>query len=106
MSKSSTTTKQKLLPVITPGEVLREEFMKPYGLSANGLAIALRVPASRLLAILNEGRAITADTALRLAQYFGNTPHFWMNLQSNYDLEKARREKLGEIQATVQARIA
>ena len=71
-----------------PGEVLRQEFMPPFGLSANALALALRVPATRIGAIIREDRprAVTADTALRLARYFGTTPEFWLNLQSAYDL--------------------
>ena len=76
---------------VTPGEVLRTEFMEPFGLSANALAKALLVPANRITAILNGSRAITADTALRLARYFNTTPQSWINLQSNYELEVARR---------------
>lgn len=109
-SKSSTTTRKKnasqesLLPLITPGEFLSEEFLEPLGLSANALALALRVPANRIQAIVNGQRAITADTALRLGQYFGTTPEFWINLQSIYELDKARREKLEQIQAEVPRR--
>jgi addiction module HigA family antidote len=71
-----------------PGEVLREEFMAPLGLSANALALALRVPATRIGAIIRDDspRAVSADTALRLARYFGTTPEFWLNLQTAYDL--------------------
>src|SRR5271170_848096 len=71
-----------------PGEVLREEFMKPLGLSANALALALRVPATRIGDILRteKPRAVTADTAIRLARYFGATAEFWLNLQTAYDL--------------------
>ncbi|HEX6011570.1 MAG TPA: HigA family addiction module antitoxin [Geminicoccaceae bacterium] len=74
-----------------PGEVLREELMQPLGLSANALALALRVPATRVGAIIRERepRAVTADTALRLARYFGTTPQFWLNLQTAYDLSRA-----------------
>ena len=78
-----------------PGEVLREEFMEPMGISANALSIALRVPATRVGDIVNERRAVSADTALRLARYFGTTAQFWLNLQSNYDLSKAEME-IGE----------
>ena len=76
-----------------PGEVLREEFMKPLGLSANALALALRVPATRIGDILRhpKPRTVSADTALRLARYFGTTPEFWLNLQSAHDIELARR---------------
>jgi len=95
-----------LLPLVTPGEYLREELLKPLGISMNALALALRVPSNRILAIVKGERAISADTALRLGQYFGISPEFWMNLQSNYDLKKARREKFGQIQLEVQRRPA
>ncbi|MBV8134509.1 MAG: HigA family addiction module antidote protein [Deltaproteobacteria bacterium] len=77
-----------------PGEVLREEFIKPLGLSANALALALRVPATRIGDILRSGkpRAVSADTAIRLARYFGTTAEFWLNLQSAYDLSVAIAE--------------
>jgi addiction module HigA family antidote len=75
------------MPPLHPGEMLREEFMKPLGLSANALAIALRVPVTRISEIVRERRGITADTALRLAQYFSMTPEFWMRLQMDFDLE-------------------
>jgi addiction module HigA family antidote len=75
-----------------PGEVLREEFMTPLGLSANALALALRVPATRIGDILrgDKPRAVSADTAIRLARYFGTTPEFWLNLQAAYDLSRAQ----------------
>ncbi len=82
----------KVLP-IHPGEMLREEFLIPMGLSANALALAIRVPVTRVSEIVNERRGITADTALRLARYFRMTPEFWMNIQSHYDLEVARDAK-------------
>ena len=82
------TVKNGMRP-IHPGEILREEFMIPLGLSANALAIALRVPAPRINDIVRERRAISADTALRLARYFGTTAQFWLNLQSTYDLKQA-----------------
>src|SRR5437870_13904015 len=71
-----------------PGEVLREKFMRPLGLSANALALALRVPATRIGDILRpeRPRAVSADTALRLARYFGTSPEFWVNLQAAHDL--------------------
>ncbi len=69
-----------------PGEVLREEFLHPMGLSVHGLAQALRVPATRLDAIVKGRRAVTADTAVRLGRYFGTSPEFWLNLQSAFDL--------------------
>ena len=73
-----------------PGEMLREEFMLPMGLSANALSLKLRVPVTRINDIAREKRSITADTALRLARFFGNSAEFWLNLQSSYDLSKAR----------------
>lgn len=75
-----------------PGEVLREEFLKPLGLSVNGLAAELRVPANRIGAIIKGERSVTADTALRLGRYFRTSPEFWMNLQSMHDLTRARSE--------------
>jgi antitoxin HigA-1 len=77
-------------PLCHPGEVLREEFMVPLSLSANKLAIALRVPSGRITDIVNEKRAISPDTALRLARYFGTSPALWMNLQISYDLRAAK----------------
>jgi addiction module HigA family antidote len=77
---------------IHPGEVLREEFLIPHGLSANALAQALRVPAPRINDIVRERRAVTPDTALRLARFFGTTPNFWLNLQASYDLKIATQE--------------
>ena len=79
---------RKLKPV-HPGEILREEFMKPLGLSMNKLALDLRVPVTRIAEIVHERRAISTDTALRLGRYFNTTPAFWMNLQVRYDLEIA-----------------
>src|SRR2546430_16178662 len=89
-----------------PGKVLREEFMKPLGLSANALALALRVPATRIGDILREEkpRAVTADTAIRLARYFGTTPEFWLNLQPAYDLSVALAEQGPAIERDVHPR--
>ena len=81
------------MPPIHPGETLREDFLKPLGLSADRLATELFVPATRVNDIVRCRRAITADTALRLARYFGTTPLFWINLQSSYDLELAQDTK-------------
>ena len=83
--------------LIHPGEILREEFMKPLNISQNTLAIAIRVPATRIGEIINEKRGITADTALRLGVFFNTTSEFWMNLQSNYDLQTALIGKEAEI---------
>lgn len=82
---------RKLKPV-HPGEILREEFMRPLGLSMNRVALDLRVPVTRIADIVAERRGITADTALRLARYFNNSPAFWLNLQLRYDLEVAEDE--------------
>jgi len=75
---------------IHPGEILREEFLVPMGLTASALAIALQVPAPRINDVVRERRAVTADTALRLAQYFGTSAEFWMGLQADYDTARAR----------------
>ena len=80
----------KKLPPIHPGEILREDFMKPLGLSSNALARALDVPPARINEIVRERRGISADTALRLARFFRTDAQSWMNLQSHYDLERAR----------------
>src|SRR5215208_7031541 len=82
-----TSKKTKTMPPIHPGETLREDFLVPLGVSANRLAIELQVPVTRVNDIVRCRRAITADTALRLARYFGTTAQFWMNLQNHYDLE-------------------
>jgi antitoxin HigA-1 len=87
----------KKIPPVHPGETLREDFLKPLGFTANRLAIELMVPVTRINDIARGKRAITADTALRLARYFGTTAQFWMNLQSNYDLERAADERGTEI---------
>jgi addiction module HigA family antidote len=81
-----TTVKNKMRSV-HPGEILREEFLVPLGLSAHALAMALKVPAPRINDIVRERRAITPDTALRLARYLGTTAQFWLNLQTSYDLK-------------------
>ena len=90
MLRSSIITKprQKRLPPIHPGEVL-QDVLKEAGLTANALALSLRVPANRIGGILKGERGITGDTALRLARYFGTSPQMWMNLQAKYDLEVA-----------------
>jgi antitoxin HigA-1 len=103
-SKSvSTSLSTKLMPPVHPGEVLREDFMKPLHLTVNKLALELRVPATRIGEIVHERRRITAETALRLARYFHTNPEFWLNLQIFYDLEVSRREgKASEIERQVQ----
>ena len=77
---------------VTPGEMLREEFLVEYGLSQNALAKAIGISPNRIAEIVHNRRRITADTAVRLALYFGNSPEFWMNLQTHYDLKIARRD--------------
>lgn len=94
------------LPPIHPGEQLREEFMKPLGLSAYRLAKDIGVPVSRVQDIAAERRAITGDTALRLARYFGTSPEFWLNLQRDYELERAEIAVGAQIAATVHPRAA
>ena len=86
---------------IHPGEFLREDFLVPLGLSANALAIALRVPVTRISEIVRERRGITADTALRLARYFGTTADFWMKMQMSYDLALASREVTARIEVEI-----
>ena len=95
----------KQLPNIHPGEVLLEEFLKPLGVSQNRLARTMRVPPRRINEIVHGKRAITADTAIRLARALGTSEQFWMGLQADYDLEEARKaarselEKVGNITA-------
>src|SRR6266704_2079194 len=76
---------------VTPGEMLKEEFLAEYGLSQNQLAKTIGISPNRIAEIVNNRRRITADTALRLSLYFGNSPEFWMNLQAHYDLKMARQ---------------
>ena len=105
-SKSLITTRrydryEREVPPIHPGEILREEFLVPLGLSANALAIAIGVPATRVNEIVNERRGITGDTALRLGRYFHMTGEFWMGLQSDFDLELVRYRSGREIKQAV-----
>src|SRR5271163_3491871 len=93
--------KTNKLPPIHPGEILREEFMKPHNLSQNALARALNVPPRRINEIVLEKRGITADTALRLARYFGTTAELWTGLQADFDLRVARYERDGKIERDV-----
>jgi addiction module HigA family antidote len=105
--KSLTTTDLEdgaRMPPLHPGEMLREEFMKPLGLSANALAMALRVPVTRISEIVRERRGITADTALRLARYFNMTPEFWMRLQMDFDLETAADAEKAAIREDIRPR--
>ncbi len=86
--------KNRMRP-IHPGEILREEYLVPLGMSANALATALHVPANRISGIVAGKRSVTADTALRLARAFGSTPDFWLNLQQQYDLRLAETTAKG-----------
>jgi antitoxin HigA-1 len=96
-----------LLPPVHPGEILREDFMKPVGLTVNKLALELHVPATRIGEIVHERRRITAETALRLARYFHTNAEFWLNLQTFYDLEVTRRSgKVSEIERQVHPALA
>ena len=83
-----------VIPPIHPGEILKEEFLEPLGLSQHRVAVDISVPPRRINEIVHGKRSISADTALRLARYFGTTDRFWLNLQTHYDLEK-ERDRLG-----------
>ena len=96
--------KNKMRPV-HPGEILREEFLTPMGLSANALAMALKVPAPRINEVVRERRAITPDTALRLARYLGTTAQFWLNLQTSYDLKLTEQAVGSKIKSEVHSRL-
>lgn len=89
------------LELITPGKVLYEEFMEPLGLTQNKLSVALAVSPNRINQIINNRREITADTALRLARFFGNSAQFWLNMQTRYNLRLAEREYGEQIVAEV-----
>ena len=89
------------LPPLHPGEQLREEFMIPLGLSAGQLARDLDLPASLVQGLIDESQSVTGDTALRLARYFSTTPEFWLNLQRDYELERALIDSGDKILSTV-----
>jgi len=95
------TRRKKLLPPIHPGEILREDYLKPLGLSMNRLALDLRVPVTRISEIVHERRGITTNTALRLARYFKTSARHWMNLQAAYDLEVAQDQLAARIDQEV-----
>jgi addiction module HigA family antidote len=97
---------EKLLSPIHPGEILREDFLVPLGLSMNKLALDIRVPVTRVAEIVHERRGITPDTALRLARYFNTTARFWLNLQAAHDLEVAEDELSSKIEREVQPSLA
>ena len=98
--------KRKRLDPIAPGEILREEFMRPLGISVTTLARDIAVPANRVSQIVNGKRALTADTALRLGKYFGVSPETWLDLQSDYDLRLARRTTWKQVEPLVRTRVA
>ena len=98
--------RKKLLDPIHPGEILLEEFMKPLGISINRLAREIAVPPGRISAIVNAKRAITADTALRLAKYFGVSSDLWLGLQADFDLRIAKRTVGPEIDKRVHRHVA
>jgi antitoxin HigA-1 len=91
---------------IHPGEILREEYLIPLGMTAHALALELKVPAPRINDIVRERRSITPDTALRLSRYFNTSPEFWLNLQTVYNLKIARKELGSKINKEVQIRRA
>ncbi len=97
--------RKKKLPPVHPGEVLRD-ILNEAGLTANALALALRVPGNRITGIVNGQRGITADTALRLGRYFGTSAQMWVNLQSTYELEAAEDDLAGQIEREVLPRTA
>jgi addiction module HigA family antidote len=97
--------KNEFAPV-TPGEILKEEFLAEYALSQNQLAKAIGISPNRIAEIVNNRRRITADTALRLGLYFGNSPEFWLNLQTHYDLKMARKKLLPRAIARIKAQRA
>lgn len=86
---------------IHPGEILREDYLKPLGLSVNALAKALKVPATRMNEIVRERRGVTADTSLRLARYFETTERFWLNLQTEYDLRRTQISNAARIDGEI-----
>jgi len=91
---------------VTPGEMLKDEFLAEYGLSQSQLARAIGISPNRIAEIVNNRRRITADTALRLSLYFGNSPEFWINLQSHYDLKVAKRNLKPEDAKRIKSRRA
>ncbi len=98
--------RRKLLDPIPPGEILREEFMRPLGITVTALARDIGVPANRISQIVNGKRAVSADTALRLGKYFGMSPEVWLDLQSEYELRLARRTTWKHIEARIRTRVA
>nr|WP_193598390.1 HigA family addiction module antitoxin [Microbacterium sp. YJN-G] len=106
MSNSSTITDGDLIEPIHPGEILMEDFIEGFGITQNRLAVAIGVPPRRINEIVHGKRGITADTAVRLARYFGTSEEFWMNLQSNYELRLKRRALRDTIAAITPLKVA
>ena len=98
--------KSEKLPLIHPGEILREDFMTPLGISMNRLSLDLHVPLTRIAEIVHERRGITPDTALRLGRYFDTSARFWLNAQSSYDREVAQDALQRTIERDVRPRVA
>lgn len=99
VSNSLTTTEADTIEPIHPGEILMEDFIEGFGITQNRLAVAIGVPPRRINEIVHGKRGITADTAVRLAKYFGTSAELWMNLQSNYELRLERRALREQIEA-------
>ncbi len=106
MSNSSTTTGTDPIGPIHPGEILMEDFIEGFGITQNKLAVSIGVPPRRINEIVHGKRGITADTAIRLARYFGTSEELWMNLQSNYELRLARRVLHDKIAAITPLKVA
>ncbi len=98
--------RRKQLDPIPPGEILRDDFMLPLGISISALARDIAVPANRISQIVNGTRALSADTALRLGKYFGVSPEIWLDLQSDYELRLARRTTWKQVEPRVRTRVA
>ena len=106
MSNSSTTTEADLIEPIHPGEILMEDFIEGFGITQNRLAVSIGVPPRWINGIVHGKRGITADTAIRLARYFGTSEEFWMNLQSNYELRTERRALRDKVLAITPLKVA
>ncbi|GAA1470663.1 HigA family addiction module antitoxin [Microbacterium thalassium] len=106
MSNSSTITESDLIEPIHPGEVLKEDFLEGFGITQNKLAVSIGVPPRRINEIVHGKRGITADTAIRLARYFGTSEEFWMNLQSHYELRMERRALRDKVAAITPLKVA
>lgn len=106
MSNSSTITDSDMIEPIHPGEVLMEDFIHGFGITQNKLAVSIGVPPRRINEIVHGKRGITADTAIRLARYFGTSEEFWMNLQSHYELRIGRRMLQGQIAGIAPLKVA